>query len=205
MEIITTSDDLMNLFASCFSHFLPDAAKIKEDMADIIKGKRSNFQGNAYTEELEKNVVYLCEVRVYICSAITEFLMNMDARLPGDAQMLRSLFANYCNPTNYHLAYIRTDCLGCEVHSEHHRYDALRTLRSAGITHEYTKRVEEWYEQFQWALVAAGSIYDILMQNPQYAGSANSMRIEDVFTVTEKHIIGYGSLMQQKVDAVHRT
>ncbi len=158
---------------------------------EFVQKKRKDYQGNDYVVQIEKNAIYLSEGTLAVNSAMLKYLVYGEPLLrPNevDSFVNATRLMQSQNTTPFHLAYLRENCDGCLVHSEHARYESWYTLRRAGDPTKYIDELEFSCKYYQATYVLSQHFLSSLLLNHSLAGGARNLPLHDVASVIAERV-----------------
>ena len=133
---------------------------INQVVSQMLLEKQQSYLDQDYIEQLEKNVIYLCEGATQIKFGIFEYLLNGQPILnPDDVfNFVRSKGISY-ETTQYHWDFVRYGCNGCKVHNQHGQYEKLRNFRLSEAWMEYREDLEYSYQYNQTEFMVSKNFF----------------------------------------------
>ncbi len=178
---------------------------LKDMTASIEKHlveKQSQFSGEEYLSQIEKNAVYFIVGTWGISTFIATFLIGEGTAAndvpkpksgePWSEEQIQAL-STYLRflgkkEQSSHLAFIRYACDGCEFHVKHWMFESWRRMRQHGKLSAYIDEMEFSYLYYRWDLTVAQLILRGYLLTGEHSGFAAGLRLPDVESVLRANI-----------------
>lgn len=195
-QFYTHPNQVAHLMAMMLRHIeeSPDYERITSSWVDValqyLAEKQAMYQGSSYVEQIEKNAVYLLECSTVFVSTIAEYLC-IGKPVLGESHIpffVRSLRQQGLEMAEWQLAFIRTGCNGCPVHSRHGIWESLRTMRRTASKESYIEELEFTYIYHQMMFMISQTFLEAFLKSSRLAGSASTLAIDTLYATVEKQV-----------------
>jgi hypothetical protein len=193
MSVIFRNADQVRLFFDQWGNNL--SLSLGDQLQASVKGflsqKQQQYSGSAYLDQLEKNVIYLCEGTHNINLAMATYLVQgkplLDpSAIPPFVEFIRIEQAQKAMP--FHWNFVHEGCNSCLVHNDHQKYMALRCLRLAGMGEGYLEELEFSYQYFQATYMVSQNYLSAFLQNHEFASCARLIPFPEAEIVVNERV-----------------
>jgi hypothetical protein len=170
--------------------------QLDSQCSDIVKSyvygalaqKQEAFSGQAYLDQLEKNVIYMDVLAMRFRIVTAKYLCMGEPIL--SLQEIEPYVKSTCvkpalGASFLHLKFIREGCPGCDVHFHHGRYSWMLELRQSGDWSKYLEKLERSYIGSQAVKRVAEILLRVLLENHQFSGMARNIPYRETLDVID--------------------
>lgn len=176
--------------------------ELTESAVSYLVSKQMQHSGQAYYDQIEKNVIYLGEGAHFFLLMMTSYLCTGEPLVPASevpsAAMSTRQYA--LESSSYHLNFVRNGCRACPAHEDHSRWEGLRQLRETAKRDDYIEELEFSCVYYQLKFLITNSFLQAMLASHMIAGLAALLPPKDVLAAlherAEQTVAYWGGLLR---------